>query len=80
MPLVPALGAIHCGSDFSPNKVGGGANRISGKVCIPLGGRCLRVAKELADHGQAHAHPSGDAGKAVAQIMDADVGQVCLGA
>jgi len=71
--LLSALLAVHGGSKFGADQVGSGTDGVDGKVRVTR--RCygLTVTQELANHWKAHARPSRHAGKAMAQVMDADI-------
>jgi hypothetical protein len=72
-PLAGRLPTVHGRVNFGADQVGGGPDRVHGKVRVAC--RCygLTMAKELADHWKAHA-------KAVAQIVNPDIVQIRPGA
>src|SRR5262249_13986978 len=75
-----ALLAVHGGGKFGADQVGSGTDRVDGKVRVTCRCHGLTATKELTDHWKAHARPCRHASKAVAEVMDADIREVRLGA
>src|SRR5262249_43710253 len=77
-PLAHRLRTVHDGSDFTSHHVRSSPKRIDRKVRIPRRGGWLCVPQKFADHRKAHADAYRYAGKAVTQVVETDIRQVCL--
>ena len=77
MRLLTGFALLMTAGDLSADRIGGRADRIGRKVRVACCGGGLSVTEQLADHGKAHAATYGHAGKAVAQVVDAHVIEVC---
>src|SRR2546430_17520611 len=75
-----ALLAVHGGGKFGADQVGGGTDRVGGKVRVTCSCYGVTVTKELANQREAHARACRHAGEAVAAVMNADSRPGRLGA